>query len=216
MGERSNTIIKKIFSYELPDDYLHQSNDKKLVGNYVYEGPDKIWVFVNNETGKLASGLHYTERDDGDLVPTPEGQTKVCVTAEKDPVIITMIVNPLNLSETTKKETLPDGSIYERPDPTPPDHTYELMECIYDIKNQKWIEPFPWKKPHMDWETLKLARNNLLRDADLIIRNNMLSNEEAEAIESYKQKLRDLPDTFAGIDPWKVPFPDMPKIGGDN
>lgn len=215
MGNRINNIIKKKINYDLPDDYLYQTNDKGLVGTYTYEGPDKIWVFVNNETGKLTNGVFYTERDDGDQIPIPENQTKVCVTADNDPVIISMIYR-VNYEGPNKKENLPDGSVYERPDPTPPDHTYELMECEYDITNQKWKTPLPWKKPHMDWETLKMARNNMLRESDFLIRNNILTAEQSIALEEYRQKLRDLPDVFSGIDPWKVPFPQLPKIGGNN
>ena len=210
MGDRTNTIVNKTFNYDLPDDYLHQTNTAGLVGSFTYNGPDKIWVFINNDSKKLVSALYYTEKDDGDLIPTSEGQTKVCVTAESDPVVISMIVDQGYYSGPTKKETLPDGSIYERLDSPPPDHTYELTEIEYSVEEGKWSKPFPWKNPHMTWEMLKLARNAMLRESDLIIRNNVLSPADLEALEQYRQKLRDIPSVFAGIDPWKVPFPNMP------
>ena len=216
MGERVNTIVEKTFSYDLPDDYLHQTNTAGLTGTFTYNGPDRVWVFVDNNTRKLVSGLFYTEQDDGDLIPTDPNHTKVCVTAEHDPIIISMIVNQGYLDLPTKEELLPDGSYYRRPDPTPPDHTYELTECEYDLTNNSWIKPFPWKKPHMDWDTLKLARNMMLKESDGIIRNNILSDEELTKLEAYRQTLRDIPSVFAGIDPWKVPFPNMPiNISGN-
>lgn len=210
MGDRTNTIVSKTFNYDLPDDYLHQTNTDGLIGSFTYNGPNKIWVFINNDSRKLVSALYYTEKDDGDLIPTPEGQTKVCVTAEYDPVVISMIVDQGYITGPTKEETLPDGSIYERLNSPPPDHTYELEEIEYDLEEGKWIKPFPWKKPHMTWETLKSARNSMLRESDMVIRNNVLSPADLEALEQYRQKLRDIPSVFAGVDPWKVPFPNMP------
>lgn len=210
MGERNNTQITIQFNYSLPDDYLYQTDNKKLTGSCVYEGPNKIWVFVNTDSGKLVNSLYYTEKDDGDEIPTPSGTTKVCIVAETYPELIHMITSSGYFSGPTKTELLPDGSEYVRHDPTPPDHTYELMEIEYDLEKNIWKKPYPWKKPHMDWDTLKLARNAMLRESDQIIRNNILTAEQTTQIEDYRQKLRDLPTLFNGIDPWKVPFPNMP------
>lgn len=210
--KKENTIITKTFSYPLPDDYLYQTNAENKVGTYTYTGPDKLWVYVDNDTGKLHSGICYTDNDDGEGVPTPIGQTKVLVTAEDDPEILSMVWLGDNdySSLPTVAQELPDGSVYSRPDPTPPDHTYELMDCVYDIENKQWVKPFPWKKPHMDWDTLKDARTSLLAESDKIIATKILTEDQAAALEEYRQKLRDLPTTFAGIDPWKVPFPALP------
>lgn len=109
-----------------------------------------------------------------------------------------------------KVENLPDGSVYARPDPTPPDHTYELMECEYDFSTQSWKKPFPWKKPHMDWDQLRTARVGLLAHTDEILATRLLSDETKAELEVFRQTLRDLPATFDGIDPWKVPFPEFP------
>lgn len=212
MGSKTNNIITKTFSYPIPDDYLYQTNDENKVGTYTYTGPDKVWVFVDNATGKLVSGLCYTEHDDGEDVPTPAGQTKVCLTSENDPELLSIVWLGDNdySALPQKEETLPDGSVYARTDPTPPDHTYEIMDCVYDFDSKSWVKPFPWKQPHMDWETLKTARVGLLAESDTILATKLLTTEQKAALEEYRQKLRDLPTTFAGIDPWKVPFPALP------
>lgn len=209
---RENTIITKTFSYPVPDDYLHLTSAENKTGSYTYTGPDKLWVYVDNDTGKLHSGICYTESDDGEDVPTPAGQTKVLLTAENDPEMLSMVWLGDNdySALPTISEDLPDGSAYVRADPTPPDHTYELMECVYDLENQTWVKPFPWKQPYMDWDTIKAARVNLLAESDKIIATKILTEEQSTALEEYRQKLRDLPTTFAGIDPWKVPFPQLP------
>lgn len=213
MGTKTNNIISKTFSYPLPDDYLYQTNTQNKTGTFTYNGPDKVWVFVNNETGKLNSGLHYTEKDDGEDIPTPIGSTKVCLTAENDPELLSIVWLGDNDYSTLpqKVENLPDGAVYARPDPTPPDHTYELMECEYDFATKTWKKPFPWKKPHMSWDELRAARRGLLEESDNILATKILSDELKAELQVYRQKLRDMPDTFDGIDPWKVPFPEMPN-----
>ena len=45
-----NKIISQTFTYDLPDDYLLTTNNLKKTGTWTYNGPDKIWVFVNKET----------------------------------------------------------------------------------------------------------------------------------------------------------------------
>ena len=106
-------------------------------------------------------------------------------------------------------ENLPDGVTYGHPDPIPPDHTYELTDIQYNVETQQWVKPFPWKKPHVDWEELKQARNDMLKASDtkLVMAT---SDEERAAWEVYRQKLRDLTTTFDGVDPWKVMFPQAP------
>lgn len=212
MGSKINNIVTTTFSYPVPDDYLHQTNSQNKTGTYSYTGPDKLWVFVDNTTGKLPSGICYTERDDGEDIPTPEGWTKVCVDSETEPALLSMIWNGDNdySALPTKTENLPDGHSYTRPDPTPPDHTYELMDCVYNVVTKSWNKPFPWKQSHMDWDQLKAARVALLNESDQILTTKQLTDEQKAAMEVYRQKLRDFPVTFAGIDPWKVSFPEIP------
>lgn len=210
MGERVNTIVAKTFEYNLPDDYLHETDTKKLKGTFTYKGPDKIWVFVDNDSKKLYNTVYYTEHDDGDLIPTGHNHTKVCLDAENDALMMSMLVQQSYDDLSKKQEILPDGSVYERIDPPMPDHTYDIDNVEYDFINNVWKTPFPWKKPYMSWDEIKNARNSLLRESDMIIKNNNLTESQLTSIESYRQKLRDVPTTFAGIDPWKVPFPDLP------
>ena len=86
----------------------------------------------------------------------------------------------------------------------------ELMDCVYNLVSKSWNKPFPWKQPHMDWDQLKAARLGLLSESDQILTTKQLTDEQKAAMEVYRQKLRDFPDTFAGIDPWKVSFPEIP------
>lgn len=210
-----NKIITKTFTYNLPDDYLHQTSNLKKTGTWTYTGPDKLWIFADSDTGKIRGGFHYTEKDNGADVPTPEGQIKILVDVEKDPIIASMIHNEVDYGKLPQhEEPLPNGLVYARPDPTPPDHTYELTEIVYDVKTQSFVQPFPWKKPHITWDELKQARDSILSSSDINVYMAQSNPELKAEWEEYRQTMRDLPTTFAGIDPWKVPFPPQPALPG--
>lgn len=204
-----NTIITKTFTYKLADAYLHQTSALNKTGTWTYTGPDKLWIFVNKETNKINGRFHYTDRDNGADVPTDPGMIKVLVVANTDPLLASLIHNEVDYSTLDRAyETLPDGSEYWTTNPITPDHTYELEEIEYDSATGYFKQPYPWKKPHITWDELKNVRNMMLKTTDVKIR--LASEDKKAEWEDYRQKLRDLPATFAGIDPWKVPFPAEP------
>lgn len=205
------TRISKKFTYNIADQYLYQTNSLKRTAEWTYEGPDKLWIFVNNETNKINSRFHYTERDNGADVPTPVGLTKVLVDCNVNPLLGSLLYEEKvygDLPHTV--ENLPEGNTYGHPDPIPPDHTYELIEIEYNPLTGSFKEPYPWKKPHMTWETLLAVRTNMLLSSDYRYAQATTDEKKAEW-ETYRQKLRDLSTTYAGIDPWKVPFPQEPS-----
>ena len=201
--------IEKTFTYDLPDAYLYQTNKLKKTGRWTYYGPDKMWIFVDNTTKKIISRFHYTEADNGADVPTPEGQTKVLVDANVNPLLASIIHNEVDYGSLPQTvEELPDGNTYGHPDPQVPDHTYELSEIVFDFDTQDFVKPYPWKQPHVSWDDLKAWRNRQLALSDAKIRT--CRPEDIPAWEDYRQKLRDLPTLMGDVDPWKVIFPDAP------
>lgn len=204
-----NTNIEKTFTYNIPDSYLSQSDSLKKTATWTYSGPRYIWAFADNSTGKIASRFHYTERDNGADVPTPAGMTKIAIDADTDPALASLFHNDKVYADLTHAvEVLPDGSTYGCPDPTPPDHTYELTEIQVNLETGETVKPYPWKQPHITWEELINVRNTLLGSSD--IRYAQASDTDRPVWEEYRQKLRDITTTFAGVDPWKVPFPQEP------
>ena len=61
----------------------------------------------------------------------------------------------------------------------------------------------------MTWEELKSARDSILLGSD-----SQMAKATDPAVrqqwEQYRQQMRDITKTFAGVDPWKVPFPTPP------
>ena len=206
-----NKIIEKTFTFDIADQYLYQTNNEKKKAEWTYKGPDKLWIFVDNETKKILSRFHYTEKDEGADVPSPVGQTKVLVDATINPEIASLIHNEIDygsLPHTT--EELPNGTYYGHADPIPPDHTYELTEIEYDFDKGEFVKPYPWKKPHISWDDIKQQRLNLLNGSDIKLKNAL--DEDKEAWLTYRQKLRDLPVTFKDVDPWKISMPVEPGM----
>lgn len=202
--------IQKTFSYDAPDDYLHQTRTLNKVGVWTYDGHDKIWAFVDKETNKL-TGDFKTPDENGDTYPTPLHLIKVEIDCNQNPLLACLLgadeVKDYGLLD-QHEETLPDGTVYRRPLIPPPDHTYELTDIVYDPTTGNFLEPYPWKKPHMDWDELKRVRNEMLKASDQKIASS--TEELKQEWETYRQKLRDLTKTFAGVDAWKVPFPAEP------
>ena len=204
--------IQKTFTYEAPDDYLHQTRTLNKLGVWTYDGPAVIWVFVDKETNRL-NGSFRTIEENGDTYPTPLDQIKVRVDCEQNPLLACLVgadeVRDYTLLD-QYEETLPDGSVYIRPMIPPPDHTYQMTDIVYNPITGTFNTPYPWKQPHMTWEGIREWRNRLLKMND----HKTLPDMPAALVaqwETYRQQLRDLPQTYGAapggtppIDPWKV------------
>ena len=203
----SNTIITKTFTYDLPDDYLAQTNTEGKTATADYNGPDKIWVFIDRDSGRSdTSRLVLTDEEDGADFPVPEDQYKVEVDCATDPVLCSLFDAKIEW-DTVQGQTnivvnLPDGTTYERPDPTDVDHTYELDMCAYNMDGTltdgvytggTWT--MQWKQPWTSWEQLIIVRNNALAGSDSKIADDMPAATKQKWLD-YRQALRDLPATF--------------------
>ena len=202
-----NTIIQKDFSYNLPDDYLAQTNADGNTANAKYNGPDKIWIFIDKDTGRSdTSRLVLTEEENGADFPVPEDQYKVEIDCDADPVMCSLFDAQTEwdtvVGQTNIVVDLPDGTTYERPDPTDVDHTYELDECVYnkdgtltDGKYTGGTWTMKWKQPWTSWDQLIIVRNNMLAGSDSKIADDMPDATKAQRT-AYLSKLRDLPALF--------------------
>jgi|688.fasta_scaffold161764_2 hypothetical protein len=205
--------ITHTFTYDLPDDYLAQTNILGKVATWTYNGPDKIWIFLDKETNKIV-GNFLTEDDKGGEIPVPLDQYRIEIDPTVDPIIATLVgADELPDYATLEQytEELPCGNTYTRPLCPPPDHTYELLDITYDVENSTFVTPLPWKQPHITWDGIRQWRNHLLDGSDY----NELPDMPAAVLSNwvaYRQGLRDLPQTYGAssgstippVDPWKI------------
>ena len=142
--------IRKEFQYDLPDEYLSNESTLGLKAQWTYDGPEKIWVFVDYKTNKILARESFREYDE----ENPEAQyefLEVYTGFNSYPVVISFDDDPLLLSSIaqiapemkdlpTKKYFHPETKelFYERPHPTVPDHTIEIADCEYDPKLKRW------------------------------------------------------------------------------
>lgn len=216
MDDNNMNTIQKTFTYDLPDDYLYQTNELGKTAEWTYIGPDKLWIFIDKESN-LYTNRCLTDFDHGGEIPVPIDQYRICVDCNLEPLLCTLLyekqsphaIDPGTLDQHI--EELPDGLTYQRPLNPVPDHTYELFEIMFDPNTNNAITPFPWKKPHMTWEGIRQWRNLKLDHSDDRDHEYMPESLRTEWQE-YRQKLRDLPqihganngDQEPTTDPWKI------------
>lgn len=203
------TIIRKQFNYPKPDEYLGQVNNEQLEGSHVYEGPETMWVFIDNATNRICPAGYMDEEDGMDYNP-PEGQRKVLVDCEVNPIICSLMEQDHDDSEhEVMTETLPNGVEYTTYVNPPPDHTYEKFDIECNSNNEfikvasstrGGVPHYPWKQPHVKWPHLRRHRTSLLAWTDDKTNSDMPASLLAEWNE-YRQALRDIPvvygDSFA-------------------
>lgn len=207
--------IKKIFTYNLADDYLAQTNKLQKTALWTYDGPDKIWVFINNETKKLESTTYFTAETDGPTIPTPLGCTKLEINCSNNALIATLVgaCTPVDGASLPQySETLPNGEVYERPLHPMPDHTFEINDATYDFDIDEWT--LPWKQTWVTWEQLIERRDALLKDVSIEMTNiSDYPTSLQTAFADYKKALEDLETTWDGYAAYKVWMPVHPLNG---
>lgn len=82
----------------------------------------------------------------------------------------------------------------------------------------RWLEegnePLPAKGTEVTWDTIRAKRDQLIRDSDYTMTPGATVDQGAWA--SYRQILRDLPQTFAKTGPESVVWPTEPSTDGPN
>jgi Cu/Ag efflux protein CusF len=192
--------ISVTFNYDLPDDYLAQTNKMGKSGTWTYVGPDTIWIHINKETLTLNPGVYKTVDDGGDDYPHPIDCYVVKVDCSQDPLIACLVraedgVDYGSLPQYS--ETLPDGTVYKRPATPPPDHTYEASQVTYNPETGKFVKPYPWKQPHMTWAGIRAWRQGLLTSSDHAIASDVPSTLR-NGWKTYRNTLRNLPQDHGG------------------
>jgi len=219
-------LTTKKFTYDLPDEYLIQTNTLGLTGEWTYEGPDKIYVMIDRKTNKICTVLNWLVYDD---TKTREENDEFAdmfsgldfdyalIDANEEPLLLAAVVGG---SIGPEESTLPQKTytlegetepFYSRPDPTFPDHTIEVADVEWDPTANAWKKPFPWKKPHITKEQLLSALDNVIRQEKKVDTEGFTSTQKTKWA-AYLTALENVPTKFAAYldTPWMVPFPINP------
>lgn len=202
------TNITKNFTYAIANEEFSLDDSKGTVVNATYNGPNKMWVFIDEETNKLTNLPIKTEADNGEEFPAPVGYIKVLVDANVDTKIAAMCMPycvTINDTINTVVEDMPDNETHEYQYPLDIAIAYDLYETVY--LDGEWNTTY--QGPIRTWEDVISTRNTKLVISDTKIAPDMPDAVKQPWID-YRQKLRDLPSVWAGIDPHKVQFPTAP------
>lgn len=200
-------IIKQ-FTYAIPNEYFGVDDSNGTVVNATYNGPDYIWVFVNDETKKLDGIAPMTVENGGEEYPAPPGYTKVKVDASADTKLAGILMPELvtvNDEKNLVVENLPDSQTHEYEYPLDIDVAYNRHEITFE--SNTWNTPY--HESVVTWDDIISERNALLESSDTRVATDMPDSVKQPWID-YRQKLRDLPTTWNGIDAHKVQFPESP------
>jgi hypothetical protein len=216
--------IQQTFEYDLPDEYLSQTNTLKLKGEYNYNGPEKIYVFCDKLNNKIKLDSSYRVHDDSVTQEELDNALDVLsgldyyhapIEFSSDPLLISAIVPEPVASDLPQKEyrLTPDSEVfYSRPDPTTPSHTIELSEVEYDPEKKEWKKPFSWKNPHITTEQFEYSYKNILATMEEVDTSSFTKTQKTKW-NNYILEFKDVPNKFKDYwqSPWMIPFPSDPR-----
>ena len=156
-----------------------------------YTGPEKLYVFVDESTGRNTEAqnppdedFHYNPSTD----TAPDGEHVVILDCKGEDTLMCAIFLPhtVTLTQTDQDVELPTGyGKYSYPWPPYPDHAYERTLSTHDEASGNWT--LTWKQPWQTWETLTQLRNDRLDATD----SKVADPDWLTRIE-FRQKLRDI------------------------
>jgi hypothetical protein len=217
-------LISKKITYDLPDEYLSQTNSLGLTGEYNYEGPDKVYVIIDPKTKKIVEHLGFLpyndelSREENDSFMEQFSGLPydyALINIEEDAVLLAAVTGPAYdpaASTLPQKTYTLDGDtapFYSRPEVTLPSHTIDA----YDVEwmDGSWKKPYPWKKPYITKDQLLSALNSVIEQEKEVDTEKFTSTQKTKwasylsALENVTVKFADYLDT-----PWMVPFPINP------
>jgi hypothetical protein len=212
-------MVSVEYEYNLPDSFMadHSFSEGKKRST-TYDGPDKIWLIIDEVTGKETHGpLTAEEKADGR--PVPLGSKYHEIDCIENPLFCQLRAPIIDEAEEDHQETV----IHPLCNPVEgyPNFTYQtplLPRNIYD-KYNTYIdlatgEPvIPVYDVHHaifgrdgelpDWDYVRRKRTKLLESCDPKVSEDLPEAVKAPWIE-YRQKLRDFPAVMqaAGNLPW--------------
>jgi hypothetical protein len=210
------TTVTKTLTYKTPNEQWGNSDSEGKTATATYSGPDKFWVFVDNDTRKISPPF-YNSMQDGDSIPVPPGMTRVLLSADiQDDLKIIAMLDRTLFSEpdgyAQTEEELPDGSIYTGFLPLTVTDIYNIDTVTRNFESTSW--EFSYRAASVTWNDIMNARNGQLTASDGRVAPDMPESLKAMWIE-YRQKLRDFPATMgrgtvAEVDAWKCQLPNPP------
>jgi hypothetical protein len=196
------------FTYKVPNGKNNPNFDDFSIESWTYTGPKRLWVFINKETLTLEPLSYLTEETNGETYNPLPTLLKIEVDAVNDPLLATIVAQPLTDSLRSKVRTksvlLPDGRTIVEDINCPPQDIYTYDGITYIPGSHSWS--YKWVTTPITWDDIKTARNKMLTASDARVKFDIPDAIKQPWIE-YRQLLRDMPTVWADYEAWQVRIP---------
>lgn len=201
-------LIEVDYEFNLPNDYMVDHNqDQGKTRTTTYDGPDKLFLIIDNETGKEAMGP-ITAEEKADGRPVPEGCRYVEVDCIENPLLCQLRGPVIDEAEEDYTEEVfhpqsPEITGYDRFSyqlPLQPRDVYNGLDITVDLNNNIDIPVRSVTDVFLgedagdlpDWNFVRKHRDMLLKNSDSELADDMPESLKTEW-RKYRQLLRDLP-----------------------
>lgn len=207
--------ITKTIIYPVPTEFYGDNQDTNRSGICTYVGPDRITFWYENigtEENPEWEQEHSFPSDPGETRDMPAGCRMVELDAEQYPMHAVALFGGIAGPDLIETPAGPDSE----PNPILPDylHFHEVFDMCsfdYDFENSRWPEPrfsgehTETETRHGDgiqrthgWDWVRASRDLLLAQSDTQVPADAPEGYASEW-RTYRQKLRDLPETWASV-----------------
>jgi hypothetical protein len=203
------TTVTTNFTYTLPNEPKVSDFSNNVTVNATYNGPKHILVVVD-ETTNLVAPYGAISAELEETFAAPAGHKVIKVDCEANPILGSLLqpeTVTINDPETEITEELPEGNVYSYTWPQFITIAYVTGLTKYNSDSGTWTYTHYTEEDNQ--ESVSNERNALLNASDGRIAPDMPDSLKQKWID-YRQKLRDLPATWAGVKSWKVIFPKTP------
>ena len=209
------TQVSKTFIFPVPTSWQGAEQDDANAGVATYNGPKnlKLWLELDDSNNKTDIIVDCVDPSRADYPSTlPANIYAVDLDADEHPeqaaALYGGIAGPLHIEVQAGPSSDPNPYIDD------PAHFHE----VYDMKSFGWDPTLNsgaggWKTPkysHADenpdgsdttfgWEWVREVRNNMLTACDNRVPTDASNTDFAQTWKDYRQKLRDLPQDWAGV-----------------
>lgn len=218
--------IAKVYTHKVPDEIYGNTNANGGTFDRTYNGPTRLFVFVEPETGLL----HLDEdcivwngrQETKDAAVTRAGLSRRAILlqpsiSDDDTFIADFFFD--ERVDNNAELALPDGEVYfTYPDPMPLRDIFDDQSVYYDFATESWkIDDIKFKDHTRTLAQHQEMRDNFIAEADRLLTDeeDPLSDADAAKITAYKTELQNLYTKFDGIKPLFIPYPEWPLSPGE-
>lgn len=201
-------LIEIDYDFGLPNEYMVDHNqDQGKTRTATYDGPDKLYLIIDNKTGKEAAGP-ITAEDKADGRPVPKDCRYVEIDCIANPLLCQLRGPVIDEAEEEYSEEVfhpqsPNIPGYERLSyqlPLQPRDIYDMYNITVDENDNVNIPIRSITDVFLgadvgelpNWEVVRKQRDMLLSNSDAQLADDMPETIKVEW-RKYRQLLRDLP-----------------------